>query len=58
MVCIVHEGEVESTACGRGVRRRAMLDRARIPATRVLADRIDFDAGGRLDLSLPADSLG
>jgi hypothetical protein len=32
-----------------------MLDRARIPATRVLADRIDFDAGGRLDLSLPAD---
>jgi len=32
MVCIVHEGEVESTGCGRGVRRRALLDRARIPA--------------------------
>jgi len=57
MVCIVHEGEVEPLVAGRGVRRRALLDRRRIPGTRVLADRIDFEAGGRFELSMPQDSL-
>lgn len=58
MVCIVHEDEVEATVVGRGVRRRPMLDRTTVPGTRVLADRIDFDAGGRLDLEMSPDSLG
>ena len=57
MVCIVHEDEVESTTAGRGVRRRAMLTRVRIPGARVLADRIDFNPGGRFELSMSADSL-
>ncbi len=58
MVCIVHEDEVPATVAGQGVRRRALLDRQRIPGARVLAYRIDFDAGGRLDLALASDSLG
>lgn len=58
MVCIVHEGEVPAAVAGRGVQRRAMLDRKRVPGTRVLADRIDFDASGRFELSMDADSLG
>jgi quercetin dioxygenase-like cupin family protein len=58
MVCIVHEDEVEPVHVGRGARRRALLDRVRIPGTRVLADRIDLDPGGRFDLELHGDSLG
>ncbi|MGQ0524734.1 MAG: cupin domain-containing protein [Betaproteobacteria bacterium] len=57
MVCIVSETTTEAEVFGNRSTRRKLLTKARIPASRVLADRISIGAGGSGRLSVPAGSL-
>ncbi|MCI3950708.1 MAG: hypothetical protein K0R53_205 [Burkholderiales bacterium] len=57
MVCIVSEATTEAEAFGNRATRRRLLTKARIPTSRVLADRISVAAGGNCRLNVPAGNL-
>jgi quercetin dioxygenase-like cupin family protein len=57
MVCIVTQASTEAEAFGKGATRRKLLTKARIPTSRVLADRISISPGGTCPFNVPAGNL-
>lgn len=57
MALIVDEQSVAGEAAGKGARRQSLLNAHRVPGTAILLDRLSLSPGGRMDLSVAAESV-
>ena len=57
MATIFNESSVAAAPEGAGARRQRLLTAARVPGTAILLDRVALDAGGTIQLDVPATSV-